>query len=113
MTNLSDLDVDSIQIALNNQALVADGAITITEGVVTMTRAGAIVAATLGAPTAGVDDFKRLTIVSKGAAGQAHTVTAVAGVLVATFSNVIGDCIDLIAYNGRWEIVGTHQVTAA
>lgn len=112
MTNFSTLDVTDLQIGAPSQALTGDGAITITEGVVTLTKAG-VLAATIASPTAGLDDFKRLTVISKGTAGSAHTLTSVAGALVATFSGVIGDTIELIAYNGRWEIVGAHQVTAA
>jgi len=112
MTDLTDLDVDSLVTALPTQAMTGDGAILIDEGVVTLTKAG-VLAAGLAAPVAGVDDFKRLTIISKGTAGSAHTVTSVAGALVATYSGVLGDTLDLIAFNGRWEIVGFHQVTCA
>jgi hypothetical protein len=112
MTNLTDLDVDSITIANTTQAMTGNGAINIKEGVVTLTKSG-ILAATLAAPVAGVDDGKRLTIISKGTAGSAHTVTSVAGALVATFSGVIGDTLDLVAHNGVWQIAGCHQVTFA
>lgn len=112
MTNLSIVDVDSIvyDLANSEQAMTVNGAITIKEGVVTLNKAG-VLAATIAAPTAGTDDFKRLTIISLSA--QAHTVTALAGALVATFSGVIGDTLDLIAYNGRYEVAGSHQVTLA
>ena len=113
MTNLTDLDVDSITIAMTTQAMTADGAITIKEGVVTLSKDG-VLAATLAAPIAGVDDGKRLTIISLGtAANGAHTITSVSGALVATFSKIIGDTLDLIAFNGRWEVVGFHQITFA
>lgn len=110
MTNLNALDVTSLTLSYPTQAMTADGAITITEGVVTLSK-GAALLATLGSPTAGVDDHKRLTIIALTA--QAHTVTSVAGALVATYSGAIGATLDLIAYNGRWEIVGSHNVTCA
>jgi hypothetical protein len=76
------------------------------------------VAATLANPTAGADDFKRLTIVN--AQAQANTVTLTggfggggAGEDVCTFSGVIGDCLSLMAYGGKWYITGSHQATIA
>jgi hypothetical protein len=111
-TNLTDVDADSIVIADDVQALTGDGAITISRGVATLTKAGVLVA-TLNAPQIGHDDFNRLTIVSLGTAGSAHTVSGISGALTATFSNVIGDSLDLMAFNGVWYVLGKHQVTIA
>lgn len=110
---------DEINVAADKsaQAMTADGAITIKNGVVTLNKAG-VLAATLANPTAGTDDFKRLSIVSLSA--QAHTVTVTGGFGnggsgedVATFSGVIGDGMEVMAYNGYWYLMGTHQVTVA
>lgn len=115
-TNLDTLQVNEL-LAGEAQAMTADGAITIKNGVVTLNKAG-VLAATLANPAAGDDDYKRLTIVALSA--YAHTVTVTggfgnggAGEDVATFSGVIGDALDLIAYQGYWYITGSHQVTIA
>lgn len=136
MTNLTDLDVTSLSVnsvsvsatpaELNIAAdkdtvqnLVADGAITIKNGVVLIAKTVAgVVAATLANPTAGTDDFKRLLIISNQA--QANTVTITGGLGnggggedVITFSGVVGDCIELVAYGGYWYDTGGHQNTVA
>ena len=110
------------ELNLNDQAyqlLVADGAITVKNGIcfIAKTVAG-VVAATLADPTATTDDFKRLVIVSNQA--QANTVTSAssfggggAGEDVATFSGAIGDTLCLMAYGGKWYITGAHQCTIA
>lgn len=111
LNKLSDMDTA--------QLLVADGAITVKNGVclIAKTVAG-VVAATLADPTATTDDYKRLTIISNQA--QANTVTSAssfggggAGEDVATFSGAIGDTLSLMAYQGKWYITGTHQCTIA
>lgn len=126
MTNLTDLSVDSLTVNSTTvhapetlQNLVADGAITVKNGVckIAKTVAG-VVAATLANPTATTDDFKRLLIISNQA--QLNTVTVTggfgnggAGEDVITFSGVVGDCVELMAYGGFWYIVGGHQFTVA
>ena len=101
------------------QNLVADGAITVKNGIclIAKTVAG-VVAATLADPTATTDDYKRLVIVSNQA--QANTVTSAssfggggAGEDVCTFSGAVGDTLELMAYGGKWYIVGGHQFTIA
>lgn len=101
------------------QLLVADGAITVKNGIclIAKTVAGAV-AATLADPTATTDDYKRLTIISNQA--QANTVTSAssfggggAGEDVCTFSGAVGDSLSLIAYQGKWYITGGHQFTIA
>jgi len=101
------------------QLLVADGAITVKNGIcfIAKTVAGAV-AATLADPTTGTDDFKRLTIVSNQA--QANTVTSASsfgggggGEDICTFSGQIGDSLGLIAYGGKWYVTGGHQFTIA
>lgn len=99
------------------QNLVADGAITVKNGVclIAKTEAG-VVAATLANPTATTDDYKRLLIISNQA--EANTVTLTggfgnggAGEDVCTFSGAVGDCIELMAYGAKWYVVGGHQFT--
>jgi hypothetical protein len=124
-TDLDILKVNQLLVGDDDQeipapagaTLIDDGAIGIKNGVVTLNKAGAI-AATLGNPTAGDDDFKRLSVVSLTA--QAHTLTVTGGFGnggggedIATFSGAIGDGIHLIAYGGFWYITGAHQVTVA
>lgn len=113
VSNQSELAQDDAQ------TLVADGAITVKNGVckIAKTVAG-VVAGTLANPTSGTDDFKRLLIISNQA--QANTVTVTggfgnggAGEDVATFSGVVGDNVELMSYGGYWYIVGGHQFTVA
>lgn len=101
------------------QNLVADGAITVKNGVckIAKTVAG-VVAATLADPTDVTDDYKRLLVISNQA--QANTVTSATsfgggggGEDVITFSGAIGDCVELMAYGGKWYIVGGHQYAVA
>jgi hypothetical protein len=99
------------------QTVSADGAITIKNGVVKVTKAG-VAAMTLANPTDVTDDNKELTILSTTA--QAHTLTVTGGFGngstgedVATFSGAIGDNINLKAYGGYWYITGAHQVAVA
>ena len=101
------------------QLLVADGAITVKNGVCVIAKTVAgVVAATLADPTDVTDNYKRLTIISGQA--QANTVTSAtsfggggAGEDVCTFSGAIGDSLSLIAYGGKWYITGSHQATIA
>lgn len=107
------LDKDTLQ------NLVADGAITIKNGVVKIAKTVAgVVAATLANPTAGTDDFKKLLIISNQA--QANTVTVTGGLGnggsgedVITFSGAVGDCVELTAYGGYWYVTGGHQFSIA
>lgn len=101
------------------QLLVADGAITVKNGIclIAKTVAGPV-AATLADPTAGTDDFKRLMIISNQA--QTNTVTSASsfgggggGEDICTFSGVIGDSLSLMAYGGKWYVVGFDQATIA
>ena len=102
------------------QAVTLTGTdITVKNGVCTISGAG-ILASTISQPVATTDDFKRLKILALGDAGQAHTVTIPAtgwggnvALTVATFSGVIGDCLDLIAYGGIWYVTNATQVTFA
>lgn len=109
--NLNDKDTE--------QNLVANGAITVKNGVclIAKTVAG-VVAATLANPTDVTDNYKRLLIISNQA--QANTVTVTggfgnggAGEDVCTFSGAVGDCIELMAYGAKWYVVGGHQFTIA
>ncbi len=116
------VSASAAELNLNDQSyqlLVADGPITVKNGicVIAKTVAGAV-AATLADPTATTDDYKRLTIISGQA--QANTVTSAssfggggAGEDVCTFSGAIGDSLGLIAYGGKWYITGYHQATIA
>jgi hypothetical protein len=91
-------------------------AINIKNGIVCL-KATDIINATLANPVDGTDDGSRLLILSETA--KAHTVTVTGGFGnggegedVATFG-AIGDTLELMAYNGYWYIVGSHQVTVA
>lgn len=99
------------------QLLVADGAITVKNGLcaIAKTVAGAV-AATLADPTTTTDDFKQLVIVAMQA--QANTVTIAGGASggagasdVWTFGGAIGNALTLVAYGGKWHVVGIHGVT--
>ena len=101
------------------QLLVADGAITIKNGIckIAKTVAGAV-AATLADPVDVTDDGKRLLIISNQA--QANTVTSASsfgggggGEDIATFSGAIGDTLELVAHGAKWYVAGSHQCTIA
>lgn len=101
------------------QTLVADGAITVTSGVCVIAKTVAgVVAATLADPTATTDDYKRLIIINGQA--QANTVTSASSFGgggstkdVATFGNVIGNTLELLAYQGKWYVLGNYGATLA
>ena len=95
----------------------ADGAITIKNGTVLITKAG-VCALTLADPTAGTDDGKSLLIVSKTA--NAHTVTIAGGEAgqgaaadVGTFGAAANNWVRLTAYNGKWYSSSLLNVTFA
>ncbi len=121
MTNFTDLAIDSLTMGVLNlapttESLAADGAVSIKDGTVLLTK-DAILTMTLANPTATTDDYKRLHIMSTTA--RAHTVAiattgfgdAGASKVKASFSGVIGDSLDLMAYGGFWYVTGFHQVT--
>lgn len=90
----------------------ADGAITIKDGFVFLTKAG-VAAMTLADPTAITDDGKELTVIALTA--NAHTVTiagglngAGAGADVGTFGGAVGDRFSVVAYNGKWYAAGVN-----
>ena len=96
------------------QVLSADGAITIGQGTVMVTKAG-VCAITIANPAAGTDGA-RLKIISTTA--QAHTVTYTAGFGggttardVATFGGAINDGFEIVAYQGLWYVANTRNVT--
>jgi hypothetical protein len=98
----------------------ADGAIAVPTGnqAIVLTKATAA-AMTLVAPTAGTHDGVTLNIVSTTAV--AHTVTQTtpgfnnggAASDVATFGAAIGNCMEIIAYNGVWLVLALRNVTLA
>lgn len=80
-----------------------------------ITKAG-VAALTLAAPTAGLEDGLLIEIISTTA--NAHTLTATglfrdgsASVNLATFANQIGASIVLQAYQGKWYVSSTRNVT--
>ena len=94
------------------QVASANGAITIKDGFVMLTKAG-VAAMTLAAPTAGTDDGKELTIIAT--TGNAHTVTIAGGLNgagasadVGTFGGAVGDRFSIVAYNGAWYASGVN-----
>lgn len=98
-------------------AASADGAITIKSGVVYVTKAG-VCAMTIADPTATTDDGKILTIISTTA--NAHTLDNSAGSGfnagggskdVGTFGGAKGDGITITAYQGKWYVIGSVNVT--
>lgn len=100
------------------QVASANGAITILDGYVFLTKAG-VAAMTLADPTATTDDGKMLTFIATTA--NAHTVTIAgglngvgAGADVGTFGGAVGDRFTVVAYNGKWYAAGaTTNVTFA
>lgn len=104
--------------------VAADGAITQKSGIIVVTKGSAcaltIADPTSGAPEAGGDDGKILTIISSTA--QAHTIDNSAGSGfnaggaasdVATFSSAIGNNLVIMAYGGKWLVVSKVNATLA
>lgn len=80
-----------------------------------ITKAG-VLADTLAAPTAGTDDGKVILITSNTA--NAHTLTATglfqcgtASVNLATFAANAGAGLTLMAYQGKWNVLGSVGIT--
>lgn len=98
------------------QTITGDGAITIRDGMVLLTK-GSAAAITLAAPTTGTHDGITIQIIAGSA--QAHVVTttgmaAGSGQDVLTFGGAINDSIVLVAISGGWYICGApRNVTAA
>ena len=89
------------------QVITGDGAITIRDGVVILTK-GSAAAITLAAPTAGTHDGIRIDIIAGSAQAHVVTVTGMAagsGQDVGTFGGAINDICSLIAYNAGWYIL--------
>ena len=73
-----------------------------------------VAALTLLAPIAGADDGKTLHVISATAA--AHQITAPANSIngafsTALFGGAVGDCLNLIAYNGTWLVLPSTHIT--
>jgi hypothetical protein len=92
----------------------ANGAITITSGVVNITKAG-VCALTLAAPTT-----DGITIVATSSTANAHTITATGiirnGVVgghksLITFAAYGGASVTLVSIDGHWNVVSQNNVT--
>lgn len=93
-------------------ALSASGAISRKRGTCIITKAGVAVL-TLAMPTATTDDGCRLLVQSNTA--NAHTIAVTSfnsdtDSNLATFGGAIGDCIELMAWQGKWNVVATRNV---
>lgn len=95
------------------QVISADGAITLANGTVIVTKAGVAAMTIDNPPAEGVHNLK---IVSTGA--HAHTLTYTAGFGagttsrdVATWGGAINDGCELIGYGGVWYVLSTRNVT--
>jgi hypothetical protein len=96
-------------------ALTTSGAIVPTSGNYVITKAG-VLAATLAAPTAGIQDGT--IIVLNSSTANAHTLTATgllqtgtASVNVATFAAQAGAGLVLQAFNGKWIVLSAVGIT--
>lgn len=99
------------------QTLVADGEITVKNGVCVISKTvPGVVAATLADPVDVTDNFKRLLVIN-GTAHASHVTSAGTfgngggGEDKCTFSATVGDTLSLMAYGGKWYVLGTHQGT--
>lgn len=99
------------------QALTGDGAITIQNAYVVLSK-GSAAAITLAKPTAGTHDGIVIQVIAISA--QAHVITGSvdgfnakgsSGTL--TFGGAIGDSVTLRAYNGHWYTTSRINVTPA
>lgn len=123
-TNPSNMDSsEAAMIAVQTklgvvQLAAVDGAISLAAGEVVITKAG-VAALTLAAPPSSMNG-QRLAIVSTTA--NAHVVTATNllddGVTggakdTATFGAFAGASLELLAYEGKWNVVSKNVVTIA
>lgn len=117
ITHFDELVVDKGPFSRHDEDISSDTDISITSGLVTLSANLCITGLAIGLPNpvATDDDFKRLAITDL--AGAAHKVTPVtpfgnggANEAVATFSGVIGDTLELEAYQGYWYVIGKHQI---
>lgn len=99
------------------QAITGDGAITIQNALVVLSK-GSAAAITLAAPTAGTHDGRTITVVATSA--QAHVITsgvdgfnAKGSSGTATFGGAIGDSVTFKAHNGHWYTTSLINVTIA
>jgi hypothetical protein len=107
--NLKSGVADDTDIVRKLVVASADGAITIQNSTVVITK-GSAIALTLGTPTT-AQNGTTITIVASTA--HSHTVTAAtigfnaanAGGDVATFGGAIGDGITVLAYGGEWLVL--------
>lgn len=95
--------------------LTTNGALAVASGNYVITKAG-VLADTLGAPTAGIQDGALIIITSSTA--NAHTLTATgllgtgtASVNVATFAAQLGSGLTLMAYQGKWLVLSAVGIT--
>lgn len=117
MLNLKANFADERDISNVVVAASADGAITIQNSTVIITK-GSACALTLAAPST-AQDGTRITVIASTA--HAHTVTvATAGFNdlgasgdVATFGGAKGDGMEVVAYNGDWYTVARTNITLA
>ncbi len=95
---------------LNPQQVIAgDGAITIRNGSVILTKSSAA-AITLAAPTAA----QAGTVISVlSTTAQAHVITSVinAASTTATFGGAVADRVSFVAYNLRWWVIDALNIT--
>ncbi len=96
-------------------ALTTSGAIVVATGNYVITKAG-VLADTLAAPTAGIQDGVIIIITS--ATANAHTLTATglfgtgtSAVNVATFAAQLGSGLMLEAYQGKWLVLSSVGIT--
>lgn len=95
-------------------ALTTNGAVAPVSGNYVITKAG-VLAMTLAAPTAGIQDGTIIVITNNTA--NAHTLTATgllqtgtATVNLATFAAFAGSTITLEAYGGKWNVISSTAV---
>jgi hypothetical protein len=110
--------IGNFDLAFGVQYALVNGAITIKEGTVFMTKAG-VAAMTLAVPVAGLqsaggDDGRELVVLDT--TGHAHTVTTPASGIngvdhIATFGGTVGQFGTFTAYNGAWYLTAQAGVT--
>lgn len=99
------------------QAITGDGAITVQNATVLLSKAGAG-AITIVAPTTVTHDGFIIRVVATSA--QAHVITSAVDGFNAkgssgtvTFGGAIGDSVTLVAHGGHWYVIGKVNVTVA
>lgn len=117
VAEVETLATKAVTTLYGSQAITGDGAISIKEGYVVLSK-GSAGAITIADPIATTDDGKIIRVIAISA--QAHVITAATSGFnakgssgTATFGAALGNTVVLLAYQGDWYVIGNINITVA